>query len=214
MLGVGFREEACKCREPVKTARKWNQEMAMTANMPVNVPLSWKTISWLLTDTWKKNIAPKLKSEGLATADLKRCVYVIRLNGEYCIRYTQGRSPTIYIGEGNFNQRINAHRKWISELTSLVREFSFEVRILVPRVKNNNQAYRDAEAAILIHFKKQFRCAPLWNSQMENRIFLHYQYNKIQINRLIGIGQGVRYKWAVEPMRACLFYDSYLDTQN
>jgi hypothetical protein len=79
----------------------------------VNVALDWKHIDWMPDETWTKNILPKIKAVGLTSAELKRSVYVIRLNGDFCIQYPWGESPTIYIGEGNFNQRINNHRSWV-----------------------------------------------------------------------------------------------------
>ncbi len=73
----------------------------------INVALDWKRIDWMPNETWKKNILPKLKGIGLTPTDLKRSVYVIRLNGDFCIRYPFGESPTIYIGEGNFSTAVD-----------------------------------------------------------------------------------------------------------
>jgi hypothetical protein len=147
----------------------------------VDVPLAWKRIDWLPSETWKKHTLPKLLNVSLKTADLKRSVYVIRLNGDYCIEYPKSQSPTLYIGEGNFNQRITSHRTWVTELKELVGEFSFQIRIAVPRIQNNASAYLDCEAALLIRFRNVFGSAPLFNKQLEKRRNNNYIYNTSSI---------------------------------
>ena len=51
----------------------------------VQVALNWKYIEWLPNETWKKQTLPKLEEVGLRINELKRSVYVIRLNGDYCM---------------------------------------------------------------------------------------------------------------------------------
>ena len=51
----------------------------------VAVALDWKSINWLPTELWTKHTLPKLIDKGLKKEDLKRCVYVIRLAGNYCV---------------------------------------------------------------------------------------------------------------------------------
>ena len=156
--------------------------LTITDNIMVSVALDWKRIDWMPNETWKKDILPKLNAVGLSLTDLKRSVYVIRLNGEFCIQYPRGQSPTIYIGEGRFGQRINSHRAWVRELEELVGDFAFQVRIAVPRVKNNADAYLDCEAALLDRFGELFGTAPLWNKQYESRRN-GYEYNDKQVNQ-------------------------------
>jgi hypothetical protein len=115
----------------------------------------------------------------------------------------------LYIGEGNFNQRINSHRVWVKELEDLVGDFAFEVRIAIPRVRNNLSAYMDCEAALLIRFGHLFRSAPLWNKQFENRQNIEYIYNQSQIDQAICKGSGAKYKWAIKPMKASPFYNNF-----
>lgn len=177
----------------------------------VNVALDWHRIDWMPNETWKKNILPKLKIVGLGLQDLKRSVYVIRVNGEFCIQYPNGTSPAIYIGEGSFGQRINSHRAWVKELEELVGDFSFQVRIAVPRVKNNSDAYLDCEAALLERFGKLFGTAPLWNKQFESRRN-DYAYNEKQVDQAICKGSGAKYKWAISPMKSSAFFDNFRRT--
>jgi hypothetical protein len=178
----------------------------------VHVALDWKRIKWMPTDSWTKKTLPELISLGLDAEKLKRSVYVIRLNGEYCIDYPTGTSPTVYVGEGNFRQRILSHRKWIKELKDLVGQFEFQVCIAVPRVRANLYAYRDAEAAILDQFGEKYGSAPLWNKQFEKRRCSHYEYASKSINDVIGKRSGSRYEWALRPMSSSDFYNDYTRT--
>ena len=119
-------------------------------------------MDWMPTDSWSEKTLPELESKRVTLADLKRSVYVIRLNGEYCIDYPTGTSPALYVGEGNFRSRIRKHRKWVDELTELVGKFSFQICIAIPRVRKNGFAYQDADAAILEAFGRRYGSAPLW----------------------------------------------------
>lgn len=178
----------------------------------VYVALDWKRIDWMPNETWKRDILPKVMAAGLNRRVLKRAVYVIRLNGNFCISYPLGESPAIYIGEGNFGQRIINHRKWIGgELEELVGDFSFQVRLAIPRVKNNADAYLDCEAALLRRFGERFGSAPLWNKQYESRRN-DYEYNDRQIRQAICKGSGAKYKWALSPMKSSEFYRTFKRT--
>jgi len=174
----------------------------------VNVPLNWHRIDWMPNETWKKNILPRLQKFGLSSAELKKSVYVIRLNGEFCIQYPGGTSPTIYIGEGRFGQRISSHRAWVKELKELVGNFAFQVCIAVPRVKNNTDAYLDCEAALLQRFGELFGSAPLWNKQFESRRN-DYIYNDRQVRQAICKRSGSKYKWAIAPMKSSVFFKDF-----
>ncbi len=177
----------------------------------VSVALDWKRIDWMPEETWRRTTLPKLWEVGLDEKDLARSVYVIRLNGDFCIQYPTGESPTLYIGEGRFNQRINAHRAWVTELGELVGPFSFQVCIAVPRVRNNIYAYRDCEAAMIERFNHHFSSAPMWNKQFESRRN-DYDYSTRQMDRAICKRSGAKYKWAVAPMRSSLFFPNFVRT--
>lgn len=139
----------------------------------VHVPLDCKRIDWLPHETWTKETLPKLEAVGIKANDLRRCVYVIRLNGDYCIEYPGGTSPTLYVGQGNFKHRITRHRTWITGLKDLVGDFEFQLCITLPRVQKCENAYLDAEAAILDRFAERYRSAPLWNKRFQNRLYDH-----------------------------------------
>lgn len=175
----------------------------------VNVPLDWKYIDWMPDETWKKSVEPNLIAAGVNVAAVPRSVYVIRLNGEYAIDYPEDESPVVYIGEGNFFNRINSHRSWIAGIEELVGEFSFQVCIAYPRVRNQYDAYRDAEAALLERFGEVFGTAPLWNKQFETRLCPHYVYNTKQMDRALRKRSGARYRWAIRPLRSSPFHKAF-----
>ncbi|MBU1413917.1 hypothetical protein KKC22_20570 [Myxococcota bacterium] len=177
----------------------------------VNVALDWHRVEWMPNETWTKCTLPKVIASGIKLKELGRSVYVIRLNGDYCIEYPGGQSPVIYIGEGAFHQRINAHRSWVKELEQLVGSFSFQVCIAVPRVRNNPNAYLDCEAALLERFGSIFGSAPLWNKQFESRRN-GYTYNQRQIDQALCKRSGAKYKWAIKPMKSSPFYRNFVRT--
>lgn len=178
----------------------------------VDVKLDWKQIDWLPTDTWERGVVPKLEEAEINIRDLKRSVYVIRLNGDYCIDYPKNQSPTVYIGEGNFKQRISSHRNWTNELKEFVGDFSFDIKIATPRVRKSEYAYLDCEAHLLIRFQEIFGSAPLWNKQIERRSQIHYTYSEKKIKQAICQGRGKKYKWAFKPMKSSSFYQNFVKT--
>lgn len=177
----------------------------------VNVALNWNRIDWNPDETWGKITWPKLLAAGICAGDLERSVYVLRLNGNFCIQYPTGQSPTLYIGEGNFRQRITQHRDWVRELKELVGDFSFQVCVAMPRVRRNVLAYQDCEAALIERFTKLYGSAPLWNKQRETRRF-PYQYNDRQMDQALCKRSGAKYKWAVAPMKSSGFYANFVRT--
>ncbi len=177
----------------------------------VAVALNWKRIEWLPSETWRKTTLPKILETGILEQDLKRSVYVIRLNGNYCIQYPRGQSPCVYIGEGNLSQRITSHRTWTSELAELVDEYSFQICIATPRVRNKFYAYQDAEAALIDRFAARYGSAPLWNKIFEYRR-TEYEYNRRSMDEAIGKRSGAKYKWALAPMPASPFYKNFYRT--
>lgn len=176
----------------------------------VNVPLDWHRIEWMPGDTWKRDILEKLTQTGIKQGQLHRCVYVIRLNGDFCIAYPGGDSPTIYIGEGRFGQRIAQHARWVAPIQNLVGDFSFQVCIAIPRVRSSEYAYRDTEAALLDYFGKKYGTTPLWNKQYETRTRPHYVYNERSIKEALNKRSGTRYLWAIRPMKSSPFHRCFV----
>jgi hypothetical protein len=138
-------------------------------------------------------------------------VYVIRTKPPFAIQYPNEKhfSPTLYIGEGNLVSRLSAHRKWLTELQEQGQKFTFEVAFCMPRLAGNKEAYKDYEAFLLSNFKQKFGSLPLHNKQNESTRFKHgYQ----QSEKVIGPTSGVRYTWAIQPLRSNKFRDVFKRT--
>lgn len=174
------------------------------------INVTWHSFNVHVDDTWARNILPKLNAIGIKEQDLCHVVYVIRINGLFAIQYEEGVSPVVYIGEGNFKDRISSHRKWLGNITELVDDAVFEVRICVPKKKRGDYANKDFEAVLLHKFKEIFGSAPMKNRQLEYPSVDHditsYQTSVVAPLR---IGKGVRYYWAIKPLRANTHYDDY-----
>jgi hypothetical protein len=182
----------------------------MPAN--VSVSLSWTSVEWHPDETWTKDLLPRLIAAGAEKAYLHRSVYVIRLAGNFAIGYPKGESPAVYIGEGSFGRRIQSHKRWARMLQELVGKFKFEVCVATPRVKKQPETYRDCEAVLLHRFRQKFNSAPLWNKQIERRLFPHHVYNQRRIDQAICKRSGAKYHWALRPMRASPFYEGFKKT--
>jgi len=180
--------------------------------MPKTIKLEWKWIEWNVGETWGKHIVPKLEDVDISTDTLVKSVYVIRANGRFVIEYPKGISPTLYIGEGNFESRITQHKNWLKEFSNIVHQFPFLIAIATPRVQNSPDAYRDLEAALLDEFAKKFGSAPLMNKQFENRI-KDYIYEGLR--KPLTVGKGAKkYLWAIKPLKRCVFYKAYNSAAN
>ncbi|MDY3555370.1 hypothetical protein R5W24_004513 [Gemmata sp. JC717] len=179
--------------------------------MPVKVDISWTWLDWKPHCTWETHIAPQLEAVKIPFSKLDRCVYVIRTNGIFAISYPYKPSPVIYIGEGNFQQRLSKHRYWLGDLEELVRDYSFCIGVALPRVPNNAQAYKDYEAALIQRFRDIHGSAPMANSHMEYRR-CNYVYEEEVMREALLIGKGVRFKWAIHPMPSATLYEAYHKT--
>ncbi len=170
----------------------------------------WHWFDLNVDDTWTRNILPKLKGTGIALKDLSHAVYIIKIDGLFAIQYGKGVSPVVYIGEGNFKQRISSHRKWLENITELVDDTTFKVGICVPRKKRGDFVNEDFEAILLHEFKKIFGSAPMKNRQMEYPSLGHDVTSyRTTVVAPLRIGRGVRYYWAIKPLKANEHYDSY-----
>ena len=128
-----------------------------------------------------------------------QAVYVIRTKKPFAIQYPERFSPTIYIGEGNLIPRLNIHRKWLKTLQEQGHQFQFEVAFCLPRLVGNKEAYKDYEAFLLSQFRDKFGALPLHNKQNES---LDYSHEYSQTESVIGPTKGLRYHWAIQPLRS------------
>lgn len=172
---------------------------------PVKLEFSWIQLS--TTETWSRLLV-KLRREEVEEKNLSRSVYVLRIGDKYAIQYPRGASPTLYIGEGHLQQRIDAHGKWLANLKGLVGEINFELGVATPRVRNNLVAYKDCEAALIQFFLKKYGSLPLRNRHKEYPRISH-NYRQLDLSNAVTVGRGKRYQWAIQPMRANPFHKAY-----
>lgn len=175
--------------------------------MATQVQIAWKWIE-INTNTTKAQIKKLLKEHGIKDDDLTRAVYVIRAKDVFAIEYPLGVSPTLYIGEGKFFQRIDIHRKWIKQIFEQKILFPLEIAVATPRVKHNAVAYKELEAFLLHEFETNFGSLPMNNKNHETIKFGH-KYDSSEINSVIGLGRGKRYKWAIKPMKSNAFHSLF-----
>jgi hypothetical protein len=176
------------------------------------VQIKWDWLHWNCRQTWGKDVLPELQSRGVKPQDLKRCVYVIRLNGLFAIQYPRGISPTVYIGEGNFEQRITQHKNWLMDLAELQGEHEFLIGYCFPRARNASKVYSEFEAMLIHEFRDTYGAAPLRNKQMEFQRANHVFEPMDEIRSAIMNRRGGRFHWAVQPMKSSPMYDVFQQT--
>ncbi|MFC2006939.1 hypothetical protein ACFLUQ_02115 [Chloroflexota bacterium] len=176
--------------------------------MEVNV--NWTWIKWNIGNKWRRDILPQLNYYQIPEYQLERCVYVVRANGDFTIKYPLGSSPTLYIGQGNFKSRLEQHKNWLKPLCELTKDFPFLIGLSFPRVRNNEKVYCDLEAFLIQEFKSIYGLAPLKNKKMQKRLNPNYIYiPKNDVRGAIMTGSGNRYSWALEPLPSNEFYYDY-----
>jgi len=178
-----------------------------------SVRVKWNWISWENSYCWRDDIIPQLEEKGLTERDLATCVYVIVADGLFAIDYPKKASPTLYIGSGNFKNRLAQHESWLGEITALVHDYSFSIAICTPKVKGIS-VHRDMEAALIHKFIEMYGCIPIRNQRIENPLT---EYNYLPENvfrKPLMIGRGFRYHWAIKPLKANRYYKSYCSRTN
>jgi hypothetical protein len=172
--------------------------------------INWHWIKFETSDTWAV-VLRKLQNAGIKNTQLSRCVYSIRISAKFAIKYPNGVSPTLYIGEGHLHQRIDSHRKWLAKLEKVFGEVKLEVAVAMPRVQNNSLAYKETEAALIQFFLKKYGSAPFKNSHIEYQRFGHV-FVRSDLAVALTPGRGTRYHWAIEPTKINPFYKIYAHT--
>jgi hypothetical protein len=176
------------------------------------IKIKWKYIEWKLGYKWSSDILPQLDNLGLTEEMIERAVYVIRCAGTFAVDYPIKPSMTLYIGEGNFKQRIVQHKNWLNEIREIVGDFPFEIALSIPRAKNNQFVYKDMEADLLHEFKSIHGVAPFLNKQMEyhEREHTYEPYN--EFIKPLQIGRGKKIPWAIRPLPSNQHWNNYWKT--
>lgn len=143
----------------------------------------------------------EILSSSHSDKSLERSVYILRIRSQFVIRYPRFGSPVLYIGEGNFLQRMGSHkRNWLQAFAKEQKDFCYSIWFCVPRVRNNEDAYKSVEGHLIQWFKKKYGAIPLYNSHTEKEI-KKYKYDKSFYQALM-IGKGSRPKWSITPCRS------------
>jgi hypothetical protein len=145
---------------------------------------------------------------------LERSVYIIRMAGSFVIQYPEGPSPVVYIGRGDSVSRLASHLKtWASDVFVWGSDTEIEIRILRPARRNRTEYYKNVEADLLEWFRNRYGILPLINSRYETNWAGAVEYGPSQESRLrqvLGIGRGLRPKWAIQPLNSKKLYQKYL----
>jgi hypothetical protein len=180
-----------------------------------SITMKWYYINWELGYTWNKDIIPQLENHNINNQLLDRAVYVIRTKNKFAIDYPLKPSPTLYIGEGNFKNRINSHKKrWLSDLIALVGDFPIEIAISIPRAKNNAYLYKDVEADLILEFKSLHGMVPFFNKQNEFSKRQHEYINYDEFKKPLEIGKGKKIPWALRPLKSNKNFETFHKANN
>lgn len=177
-----------------------------------NVSLIWYWNTFSVRDdmrTIMKSITEHIVSDGYKFSYLARSVYVIRLSGSFLINYPNEPSPVLYIGKGNFKNRINAHRSWLQEFFTYLRGDKFEVRFCLPRVPNNLGVEKEVEAYLHHRFIRRYGMLPINNTQLAKITRQHTFTPARSLDKAISIGRGNKPHWAVVPLRSNAWHTRY-----
>lgn len=172
--------------------------------------MKWSYVAWEKGHTWKKDILPQLEKAKIKEEELKRAVYVIRTKGKFLIDYPKDSSPTLYIGEGNFKDRLSKHRKnWLGGLVDLVGNFPIEIAVSIPRARNNTYVYRDVEADLICEFDYLYGMVPFFNRQKEYPKKYHEYNQYYEFIKPLQTGRGRRIPWTIKPLPSNEHYECY-----
>jgi len=177
-----------------------------------NIKIKWNYIEWNIGYKWEADIMPQLLAHRLTEEMLERAVYVIRCAGNFAVDYPKKPSMALYIGEGNFKERIVQHKNWLSDIREIVGDFPFQIALAIPRAKNNQYVYKDVEADLLHEFKSIHGVAPFLNEQMEYPKINHTYESYSELIKPLQIGQGKKIPWAIKPLPANQHWDNYWKT--
>jgi hypothetical protein len=153
-----------------------------------------------------KQLSKQLRQGIRDQGPLTRCVYVIRMTGQFIVAYRNGNSPVLYVGRGGAGQRLASHLKnWLSEVHEFGREVGVEIRICMPRRKKRRDFFKNVEADLIARFAKKHGSLPFFNSKRETKFEKQVVYDvpaRKLLDRSIGIGNGNRPRWAIKPTLA------------
>jgi len=166
-----------------------------------------------IAKTLRKQLLSALEEQKYAPGDLKRCVYVIRMKGDFVISYPWGRSPVLYIGRGSAFGRLSSHlRRWLHEVEGFGKDVRIEIRVCRPRRRNRQEMFKYVEADLISRFAKRYGSIPFFNSRRESSYEDCVEYtetDEAQLTASVGVGKGKRPRWAIAPAPANKNYEVF-----
>lgn len=161
----------------------------------------------------RTELTEALGAQGYGAADLQRCVYVIRMKGDFVIAYPLRRSPVLYIGRGSAFGRISSHlRRWLHEIDGFGKDVRIEIRVCRTRRKNLADMFKYVEADLIDWFADKYGVIPFFNSRRETAYEGCVDYtdaDEARMKAALGVGQGKRPLWAIAPAPANKNYDVF-----
>ena len=166
-----------------------------------------------IVKTLRKELTESLRAQGFGPADLKRCVYVIRMKGDFVIAYPRRRSPVLYIGRGSALGRLSSHlRRWLHQIDGFGKDVRIEIRVCRTRRKNLTDMFKYVEADLIDWFAEKYGVIPFFNSRRETAYEDCVDYtdaDEAQMKAALGVGKGKRPLWAIAPAPANKNYDVF-----
>lgn len=167
----------------------------------------------LIVKTLRAQFTASLAKQKYGPTDLDRCVYVIRMKGDFVIAYPRMRSPVLYIGRGSAFGRISAHlRNWLNEVEGFGRDVRIEIRVCRPRRRNLEDIFKYVEADLIRNFANSYGAIPFFNSRRETTFEECVDYTDTDeelMRAALGVGKGKRPRWAIAPAPANKNYDLF-----
>jgi len=168
-------------------------------------------------DRLLKNLRNQLRDaitdQGFAASDLRRCVYVIRVCGPVAVAYPYGDSPVLYIGRGDAPKRLASHLgNWLHAVHGFGKAVSVELRICIPRRRNNANLFKCVEADLIRWFQHKNGAVPFFNSKRERVWEQKVSYTPTGqrlLRQTLGVGSGNRPQWAIRPLPSNAAYDVF-----
>ncbi|BCH27295.1 hypothetical protein [Mesorhizobium sp. L-8-3] len=166
-----------------------------------------------IVKTLRKQLIAALQEQNYTPADLSRCVYVIRMKGDFVIAYPWQRSPVLYIGRGAAFGRLSSHlRRWLHEVEGFGKDVRIEIRVCRPRRRNFADMFKYVEADLISRFAERYGAIPFFNSRRETSYERYVEYtdsDEALLTAALGIGNGKRPLWAIAPAPANKNYEVF-----